>query len=383
MKVVQINLNHCAAAQNLLTQSVLENNIDVAIISDPYVVPNRSDWIADQSSSVAIWTCGKYPFQHINVNVRDGYVAAKINGITFYSCYAPPRWTQTEFEDMVDKLTDDAFSNSPLVIAGDFNAWAIDWGSSFTNPRGRAVLEAFERLNVTLANVGTVTTFRRQGGSSIIDITFTSSNLIHNLGWFVSEDFTYSDHQAIFFTIDSQRNVNAQNKPNVSGWRIKDFDEALFNIAFTNAKVCTGSASDMATDLMRQLKAACDISMRRKSNFMWNKKETYWWNQDIQESRATCLRARRKSQRAYGRPHHDELVRRYKTLRHQLKLLIKESKSRCLKELINLADSNPWGKAYQLLAARSKTSSGPTETCPLLKSSSLCTQQDPCYEDIM
>lgn len=61
---------------------------------------------------------------------------------------------------------------SPVVIGGDFNAWAIEWGSRLTNARGWALLEA--RLNVDVANVGDKKTYSRNGAESIIDVTFWS-----------------------------------------------------------------------------------------------------------------------------------------------------------------------------------------------------------------
>ena len=36
LKVLQINLNHCEAAQDLLTKTVREEKVDVAIIADQY-----------------------------------------------------------------------------------------------------------------------------------------------------------------------------------------------------------------------------------------------------------------------------------------------------------------------------------------------------------
>lgn len=36
MKISQLNLNHCEAAQDLLMQTVREMKTDVAILSEPY-----------------------------------------------------------------------------------------------------------------------------------------------------------------------------------------------------------------------------------------------------------------------------------------------------------------------------------------------------------
>lgn len=84
----------------------------------------------------------------------------------------------------------------PTIIAGDFNAWAEEWGSRLTNVRGQYLLETFAGLDLVLANVGNTQTFRGHGRGSVIDITFTSVNLSRNLVWKVNEEYTGSDHQA-------------------------------------------------------------------------------------------------------------------------------------------------------------------------------------------
>ncbi|CAD7089934.1 unnamed protein product [Hermetia illucens] len=103
MRLIQINLKHCEAAQGLLSQTIRELNVDVAVICEP---------------------------------VR-----------------------------------------SPKIIAGDFNAWALDWGSRMTNTRGQILLETFAELSIVLANVGCVPTFRGRGLGSIVYLTYLSTSL--------------------------------------------------------------------------------------------------------------------------------------------------------------------------------------------------------------
>lgn len=200
VEIVQVNLNHCDTAQQLLWQSVAEHKCDVAIISEPYrIPPGNGNWTSDRAKTTAIWTVGKYPLQEVVYTADEGFVIAKINGVFICSCYAPPRWTIEQFNQMLDKLTEELTDRRPAVIAGDFNAWAIEWGSRLTSPRGSNLLEALAKLNVDLANEGTISTYRREGRESIIDVTFCSPGLIRN--WRVHEGYTHSDHQAIRYRI--------------------------------------------------------------------------------------------------------------------------------------------------------------------------------------
>ncbi|XP_062542056.1 uncharacterized protein LOC134210050 [Armigeres subalbatus] len=167
--------NHAMGGPQLLWQSVVEARTDVAILSDPYRIPaDNGNWVADRSKSAAICTTGRYPIQEVLNTRAEGTVIAKINGVYYCSCYAPPRWPIEQFTEMVDRLTSDLVGGKPVVISGDFNAWAIEWGSRFTNRRGQTLLEAFAKLDVVLCNEGSKSTFQRNGVESIIEVTFCS-----------------------------------------------------------------------------------------------------------------------------------------------------------------------------------------------------------------
>lgn len=51
------------------------------------------------------------------------------------SYYMPPNMSQVNFEAVLDQLISDAKdpAMTPVVIAGDFNVWAVKWGSEKTN----------------------------------------------------------------------------------------------------------------------------------------------------------------------------------------------------------------------------------------------------------
>ena len=51
-----------------------------------------------------------------------------------------PTMPQKDFERVLDRLVDDAKNRSPVAIAGDFNAWAVEWGSKETKQRGQTLL---------------------------------------------------------------------------------------------------------------------------------------------------------------------------------------------------------------------------------------------------
>uniref|UniRef100_A0A182IE95 Endonuclease/exonuclease/phosphatase domain-containing protein n=1 Tax=Anopheles arabiensis TaxID=7173 RepID=A0A182IE95_ANOAR len=93
MEVVQINLNHCETAQDLLSQVLIEEEADIAIISEPYRAPiGSTNWVADKTGAAAIWAVRRYPIQRVVSKTFEGFCIAEVNGVFFASCYAPPSW---------------------------------------------------------------------------------------------------------------------------------------------------------------------------------------------------------------------------------------------------------------------------------------------------
>uniref|UniRef100_A0A6V7JIP5 Endonuclease/exonuclease/phosphatase domain-containing protein n=1 Tax=Bracon brevicornis TaxID=1563983 RepID=A0A6V7JIP5_9HYME len=82
-----------------------------------------------------------------------GLVRLKIKGVYLYSCYIPPRMDD-EFGAILDRIVTDAKERSPVAIAGDFNAWSVEWGSKKTNWSEQSLLEAFSVLDLQLLNDG-------------------------------------------------------------------------------------------------------------------------------------------------------------------------------------------------------------------------------------
>ncbi|GBP06906.1 hypothetical protein EVAR_72340_1 [Eumeta japonica] len=115
----------------------------------------------------------------------------------------------------------DAKQHHPVAIAGDFNAWAVDWGSKQTNARGRELLEAFSTLDIVLLNSGDRPTYTKGDASSIVDLTFVSTSLAKgSISWVVLDIYTASDHHAILWETSKDRNLRGPIKQtNTIGWK--------------------------------------------------------------------------------------------------------------------------------------------------------------------
>ncbi|CAH2097098.1 unnamed protein product [Euphydryas editha] len=348
-------------------QTVRELNPDLVLISEPYKHLSTQPWETDSTTKAVIWACGGCTFQSSANNNEAGFVVAKLEGIYFYSCYALPSLTLDEFKNLVDHLTEDAKQYTPIAIAGDFNAWAVDWGSKETNARGKILLESMSSLDVVLLNSGDKPTFVRGEANSIVDLTFVSSSLVKGkCSWKVMDTYTASDHCALLWEVSSEKCTERMHrKSKTTGWKIGAFDPEVFMVALNSEPISDGNAEHMAKYLMKRITEACDTAMPRK-RAMIRHSSMHWWNENISNLRIKCLKARRAAQRRRKKPNYEELVAVYKKTRQSLNKAIKDSKRRCWNELILEVEDDPWGRPYKAVMTHLKNQPMPSPTCPKL-----------------
>ena len=366
MQVTQINVNHCYAAQQLLHQAVAESATDIVIVSDPYRIPaGNGNWVADRLGTTAIWTTSRFPVQEIVSTSEEWFVVAKVGGVFLCSCYAPPRLSIVQFTQLVDRITTVLTGLRPVVIAGDLNAWAVEWGSRRTTPRGRVLLEALARLNVDLANVGSRSTFSRNGAESIIDVTFASPGLV--VDWRVDDGYTHSDHQAIRYGVDQarrQHRVGRVHRQTPRGWITARFEAEVFVEALRRECHQASMLHPSADQLVAILSRACDTTMPRRGRPRPGRKPVYWWTESIADLRRACLRARRRMQRSRSDEERQERRTAFAAARVALKREIAASKRACFDRLCANANTNPWGDAYRVVMAKTRGATAPAEQSP-------------------
>lgn len=357
MKLLQLNLNHCEAAQELLRQSVRELNVDIALLSEPYRSVDSTTWASDVTGMSAIWSVKRQMLQNKMEN-ECGFVRATVSGIFIYSCYIPPRYDINDYKGIIDALTNDAAGKSPILIVGDFNAWATEWGCPTTNERGRILLEAFALLDVVLLNSGSEQTFNRNGRGSIIDIAFASSSICNRIAWNISNTYTHSDHSAIIMSISNPTpTAITVSRQELAGWKVNTLDKEVLSLYMENVEL-RGSPENMARQLIYCTTEACNASMRKRRHGI-NKPPVYWWTSEIAELRKECIRARRMYTRSRGRPENDLHHQNLKIKKKALKSAIKRSKRECFLKICDEIDDNPFGLAYKLVTKKLKCFSAP------------------------
>ncbi|CAB0040345.1 unnamed protein product, partial [Trichogramma brassicae] len=374
MRILQLNLNHCEAAQDLLCDTISKLRIDVAILCEQYknlAPPNT--WLADADSQAAIWVQRGISVQERPAQVHPYFAWARIGGIFFFSVYAPPRLSEMEFSVLLADITEEARGRRPLVIAGDFNAWSTEWGCRETRPRASILLDSLALLDAVLLNTGDVPTFNGRQGSSIVDLTFVCETLTPRVkSWTMNGWYTHSDHQAIVFEIEDTGIPTRPSTCQSRRWNARALDADRFSATVFSASVAPGTAEDMASSLMAVITDACDASMS-KTNPRHRCEPVYWWTAEIADLRRSCLRARRLSQRSRGR--HDEGAHSasYASARRLLRVAIKTSKRRCWRQLCDEDDSDVWGKPYKIAMSRLRCPQAKQPSSPLLVRTAVAT----------
>ncbi|KAL7726027.1 hypothetical protein ACLKA6_005774 [Drosophila palustris] len=188
---------------------------------------------------------------------------------------------------IIDELVEDAMDHKPTVIAGDFNAWAQEWGSDTSKRsssdavgKGDALLEAFAALDVVLLNHGTVNTFNRGGFGSVIDLTFVTSSLSHAATWHMCNHYTASDHEALVFSLGNRSGSSLHQATRRLVYRPDTLQIPLYLEVMDNMPLA-GSAQQMATQLSSHITLACDACMSQTKPFRGTRPSTYWWNNEI------------------------------------------------------------------------------------------------------
>lgn len=290
---MQGNIHRSKTAREILSQLCLERNIDLLIISEQYQNENNSNWFSDTLGTAAIWIKNPSKFIIKDYGAGEGFVWVK-DEITIISCYFTSNEPVSQFESKLQNLEDVIQNmNGEIIIAGDFNAKAPEWGMDIGDSRGRRIINMIARLDLIILNKGKTPTFRRAGNKGTIpDISLSTGNIGKQIKqWTVIEDFTASDHQYINFEVCSSNKM--KEKKEAKHLRTVKFSLGMYAVHKEIER--NSNAETVVNSGMKLLSSACDMSMPRMKP-RGTKRSMYWWTNEISNLRKKCLRLRRISQ---------------------------------------------------------------------------------------
>ncbi|XP_058804402.1 uncharacterized protein LOC131671742 [Phymastichus coffea] len=282
---------------------------------------NRAEpsWFASKSNTTAVWVRGNEAMRVSGSGSGADYVWVKVGTVIIVSVYLSRNYSTLEYANRLADI-EDTIRDIPgnTIVAGDFNARAIEWGMSMTNRHGRLLLEMAARLKLVVVNEAT---FRRSGwGQSIPDMTLATDRLLTRIrGWKVIKEYTVSDHEYIVFKVTDE-NTTRRREKNSTDYCKTPFTET------TRSGMDHDSAEKLAEEAEKYLHHLFEATMPKK-RYGRDRRQMYWWTQKIADIRRECHRRRRQAQRQRNR-HDEEASEAYKLARKRLRA-ITDSKRQC------------------------------------------------------
>lgn len=358
----------------MLSEAAQRLDIDLCLLSEPNkaIARRSNDWRTDDEADTATWWTGRNRVLAVRGSgAGNGFTWIDIVGVAvIYSCYFSPNKGNEEFGRFLDELAGSIETQrggfSKVIITGDFNAAASEWGSVETSARGRRLQRWLAEKQVMVVNDGQIATFARGDQRSFIDLTIAGRESFPRVEeWRVAADeVSRSDHRYVIFRVRLDEQAADEPPPPKKRWQWRMLNKAKLIAAID--RQCQDLEADGADEhrIRAILVKACEEAAPRTQHYARGRarQPVYWWNNDIAQARAKCVRLRRACTRARswlrrtGRTLEGAAATRaqrqeeeLKSAYRQLCTLIKRSKASKWKELIERVERDKFGLPYQIV----------------------------------
>jgi len=129
-QIVQINLNRQRRSTDLLLQFMRENQIAMAVISEPNSVPDDPGWVGSLDGKATITWRGTVRNMECALVARgEGYCMVSWGDWYICAYYFSPNHANIEFMRWLNDLGTVLlpYTSYPVLILGDFNARSLVW----------------------------------------------------------------------------------------------------------------------------------------------------------------------------------------------------------------------------------------------------------------
>jgi hypothetical protein len=186
---------------------MLENEIDIALIQEPYVVDNQIRLFPinfqiiqseDHPKVGIVLNPKKAKIMAINKHINKIQVWAliKYQNIEIHVCSAympPPEDINISINNLQIAINEIRPKN--LIICSDTNAKSKLWFSKTNNRRGQEVIDFMVNNDLLIMNNSEIPTFMASFGESSIDLTFINRHIFDSIqNWKIELTETNSDN---------------------------------------------------------------------------------------------------------------------------------------------------------------------------------------------
>jgi len=303
--IVQINLRNTRAANPNLTDFVIKNRIDIALVQDIFKINNDNstipgvpgDWqrYFSTQKTAGVLICNKNLLT-VEVSRNENSVIVSVltddKNILVGSFYSPP---SSDFEKDVDDWCV-SLCDKDFIIGGDFNAHNRLWGHSRNDQRGDYILDICNIYDFVIQNnPNDHPTYHESGRYGCPDLTLSTINIDSTItNWRVDLTDSLSDHRFICFNINLNPIINHKTVYKTNHYSITTLDNQikthlipLINI-FENSK--TSIDFDIAIDKLTEgIITLCNNTFKKSK--ISRSKIINWWNEAllVQRKKVTAL----------------------------------------------------------------------------------------------
>jgi hypothetical protein len=379
VEVVQMNLQKSRAATSELVGHILNQNIPLALIQEPYThksgnthrIPGLNGLQClsrNNSKFLAAILYNRDIIQPLFVpQLSTGNIvvaSARIDGtqVFFVSVYLPPNANLLADLPALQRIILET-SSYKLVMGGDFNVRSTLWFDHRNDNRAATLEEFIATNNLAVGNQpGTIPTYRSPRGCSFIDLTVTSRNATENItDWAVVEDLVASDHNAIKFQIDTRPGIDAPHVlgpnyvidcKNLTSEEIsEDMEDWSQNFDRQFPHLATTAQVDAAIELLQTGIRSRVMAKGAKRRKYRNRPD--WWTDEIERLRKIYMKKKdlfyKNRYREYSDYLHREMTASKVKFSNKLQSTRRKSWERFAETDLN---KNPWGVVYRVAAEK-------------------------------
>lgn len=341
IRLVQVNLKHkILAIENALINFNI-NNIDVALIQEPWIRHGKIMGFSSKDYKMFYKTSSAEDYRPracilVKNNINAFLLPSFSDGDTTTVCLESSQgriivtsaYLAHELAAPTPSITRLMTDLEDEAILGlDANSRHTAWGSTSCNERGKSLFEFISSSDLSICNRGNTPTFEfpstdiYPGWKDVIDVTLSKLRSKSISNWRVSNENSFSDHKFIYFELDFMKdNSPAYRNPRKTNW--DEFDKiAGCKLKKLYRKISNSSSfsldetvEELTNSLMRAFQVSCRVTRVRK-----NVLPSYF----TAELKALRAETRKQFNRAYRSNSWDE----YKRMEREYNKAKKEAKA--------------------------------------------------------
>ncbi|GIY78163.1 putative 115 kDa protein in type-1 retrotransposable element R1DM [Caerostris darwini] len=367
-----LNLGNARAAMAFLNNSFAEHDYDFFSLNEPYSfqdkitnIPKTYKIAAFHSSpKAAIAIKAAFNSQSIHITREVVVILAKIHNTDFLlaSIYCPPSSNiEVNLNSLIPFLN--KYSETPMIILGDFNAKSRVWGQRNLDERGSKLLMFCNQQDLNIENSpDSPPTFTSTRGESWIDLLLTK-NITADISLEILDEVTNSDHNLLVLKYPLQQITPRKNNRiylKASNWlAIKTAISGIIDPNLDIDQLTDNEISSHIKTIQNKIFEATSTRhiSRANPNHRKKKKSAVWWTSELEIKRSKTRALRRQYQKERDQQSRQNKKLIYKKNLSEYKKLILNTKKSKFKDFINSIPNNSlFGKNYNIITNEKKRS---------------------------